>query len=57
MEHIARRLGISVRIDIDKVAQLEELAHIDKVRPTRKAEMIILEYLASHPINVQSHGE
>lgn len=57
MEHIARRLGISIRMDIDKVTHLEELAHTDKVRPTRKAEMIILEYLATHPVNKPSPGE
>ena len=57
MEHIARRLGISLRMDIDKVGHLEELAHIDKMRPTKKAEMIIIEYLASHPINEQPSGE
>lgn len=57
MEHIARRLGISIRMDIDKVGHLEELAHIDKVRPTRKAEMIILEYLETHPVNKQPSGE
>ena len=56
MEHIARRLGISLRMDIDNVIHLEELAHIDKMRPTRKAEMIIVEYLEAHPIE-QPSGE
>jgi len=57
MEHISRRLGISIRMDVEKVEQLEELAHTDKVRPTRKAEMIILEYLEAHPVIKPSSGE
>lgn len=48
---ISRRLGITVRLDMKLVETLEELARIDNVRPTKKAEMILVEYLNTTPVN------
>jgi len=51
MDKVSRRLGVTIRIDIDILEKLEELAHVDKVRPAKKAELIIVDYINNLPVN------
>ncbi|MCK4528004.1 hypothetical protein KAW18_11600 [candidate division WOR-3 bacterium] len=51
MEQVSRRLGVTIRLDIRDIELLESLAQGERIRPAKKAENIVLEYLTSHQVN------
>jgi len=48
MEKVCRRLSVTVRLDISDIEILEALAAKEYIRPAKKAEGIVIEYLRSH---------
>jgi hypothetical protein len=50
MEKVSRRLSVTIRLDIPDIEKLEALAAKEYVRPAKKAENIVLEYLKLHPV-------
>lgn len=50
MEQVSRRLGLTIRMDIHDIELLEALARADRIRPAKKAENIVLDYIRSHQV-------